>query len=82
MIDIKLIRESPDIVRDNLAKRQDAGIMKIFDDLLIEDEKIRKMKKEIDSLKSNRNKISIEISQLKKEKKDAEKKTFRGVKDS
>ncbi len=71
MLDIKVIRENPSVIRENLEKRQDKDKLKMLDELVKHDRKARELKTETDKLKSERNKLSLEISRLKKEKKDA-----------
>lgn len=69
MLDIKLVRENPKIVKDNLRKRG----MKIreLDSLLQLDKNWRKLKQYNDKLRFERNKISKEINQAKKSGKSA-----------
>lgn len=70
MIDIKLIRENPDLVKENIKKKfQDKKII-LVDKVVKLDNDWRKLKYEEDSLRSERNKISANINKLKKEKKD------------
>ncbi len=66
MLDIKLIRENPDLVKENLKKRigYDVGIV---DEVLKADEKWRDAKKELDNLKAEKNKESKNIAKVKKE---------------
>ena len=73
MIDIKLIRENPELVRKNIKKKfQDEKIF-LVDKVKRLDERWRKLKYEEDNLRSERNKISEQINQIKKQKKDASK---------
>ncbi len=72
MLDIKLIRENPTLVRESLEKRQEKDKLKMLDEVVKQDEKLRKLKIETDKLKSERNKISLEIAKLKKQKKKAD----------
>jgi len=65
MIDIKLIRESPEIVRKNMRDRNMDE--KRVDELIKLDEKWRSLKEEIDKLRAKRNKLSEEINQAKKQ---------------
>jgi len=66
MIDIKLIRENPEIVRESQKKR---GLdVKEIDTLLGLDKKWREIKRENDNLRSERNKISEKINEAKKQK--------------
>ncbi len=71
MIDIKLLRENPDLVKENIKKKFQNEKLKLIDEFIKKDEEWRKLKGEIDSLRAERNKISKEISELKKSGKDA-----------
>jgi seryl-tRNA synthetase len=71
VLDIKLIREKPDFVRERLATRG-AGDETKIDDLLKLDEQRRKFLAEVESLKAQRNKVSKEIGALMGQKKIAE----------
>lgn len=72
MLDINLFRISPDIIRKNLEKRKDERISWV-DEIINLDAQWRSIKQEVDALRSKRNKITLEISQLKKEDKDPSK---------
>lgn len=74
MIDIKVVREYPDLVRENMKKKFQDGKLNLVDEVLKLDGKWRKLKYEEDKLRSERNKISEEINKLMKsgKKKDAE----------
>jgi len=74
MLDIKLIRETPEVVRENLGRRHDKDKLKLLDKVLKTDEKWRELTAKVNDLRSKRNAISIEIAALKKEGKlkDAE----------
>jgi seryl-tRNA synthetase len=69
MLDIKLIREQPELVRENIKRRHDKEKLKLLDELLEEDRKLRKVTTELNELRARRNKVSQEISEMKKEKK-------------
>jgi seryl-tRNA synthetase len=73
MLDIKLIRERPDFVRERLALRG-AGDEARVDEVLTLDERRRKHLNEVEVLKAQRNKASKEIGALMAQKKvgDAE----------
>ncbi len=71
MLDIKLIRDQPDFVRQRLATRG-AGDEKLVDGILQADEQRRKVLAEVESLKAQRNRVSKEIGALMGEKKTAE----------
>lgn len=69
MLDIKFIRENPDLVKENI-HRKGIDNTSVVDNLLSEDELWRKIKYETDLLKSQRNKVSQEINLAKKSGKD------------
>jgi seryl-tRNA synthetase len=71
VLDIKLIREKTDLVRQRLATRNGGDGSKI-DELLKFDELRRKALAEVEALKSQRNKVSKEIGALMGQKKLAE----------
>ena len=71
MLDIKLIREKPDFVKERLATRG-AGDEARIDAVLKLDEERRQILKEVESLKALRNKVSKEIGALMGQKKTAE----------
>lgn len=71
MLDIKLIREKTDFVRERLATRN-AGDEKKLDEILALDEQRRKILNEAEQLKATRNRVSKEIGALMGQKKTAE----------
>jgi seryl-tRNA synthetase len=68
MLDIKLIREQPELVRENLKKRHDKEKLKLLDELLEADRKWRKVTTDINALRARRNELSQEVAKLKKER--------------
>jgi seryl-tRNA synthetase len=74
MLDIKLIRENPKVVEENLKKRGDKEKLKLLNELIKDDKKYRELLKEVEELKHKRNIISNEIAKLKKQGKDVSKK--------
>ena len=67
MIDIKLIRENADLVKENIRKKfQDEKIV-LVDEVKELDIKARELQTEGDSLKADKNKLSKEIGTLMKE---------------
>src|SRR5947208_12102441 len=74
MLDIKLIRERPDFVRQRLATRG-AGDEVHIDELLRLDEQRRKLLAEVEALKAQRNRASREIGALMSQKKIEEAET-------
>jgi len=73
MLDIRLIRENPDLVRKNLKRRQDPEKLKLLEELIAADTKWRKLQAEVNELRMKRNEISKKIALMKKEKKDVKK---------
>ncbi len=71
VLDIKLIREKPDLVRQRLATRG-AGEEQFIDGILRADDQRRKALAEVETLKATRNRISKEIGALMGQKKLAE----------
>jgi seryl-tRNA synthetase len=73
MLDIKFVKESVTIVKENMKKkgREDLDIV---DDVIALDAKWRKLKYDEDNLRSSRNKLSLEVGELKKAGKNADKK--------
>ena len=61
MIDIKLIRENPDMVKENIKKKFQDEKLPLVDEVIELDEKVRKLKLEGDNLRSERNSISSSI---------------------
>ncbi len=80
MIDIKLVREKPEILKDGLKRRQmDPAVI---DQLAELDEKRRMVLTEVETLKAERNKVSKDISTTKDAKEREEKvKAMRDVGD-
>ena len=65
MLDIKLIRDSPSIVKESQKKR---GLDEKEINKVLELDKLwRSLKEEVDSLRNKRNKISREINEAKKQ---------------
>lgn len=73
MIDIKLIRSDPKIVKDNLKKRDEKEKLAWVDEIKELDEKWRSGLKHIEKLRHKRNQVTQEIAKLKQEKKSASK---------
>jgi len=69
MIDIKFIRENPDLVKENIKKKFQNEKLKLVDEVKKKDEQWRKLKYQADKLRSERNQISKEINETKKSKK-------------
>lgn len=72
MLDIKLIREKPDLVKAGLKNRGGRSLPD-FEAAINKDKEWRGVLTELESLRARRNKSADEIGRLKKEKKDASK---------
>ena len=64
MIDIKLLRENPDFVKENIKKKFQDEKLVLVDEVLELDEKLRQYKTDGDKLRSERNRTSKEIGAL------------------
>ena len=64
MIDIKLLRENPEFVKENIKKKFQDEKLVLVDEVLDLDEKLRQYKTDGDKLRSERNKTSKEIGML------------------
>ncbi|MBU2104203.1 MAG: serine--tRNA ligase [Nanoarchaeota archaeon] len=73
MIDIKLIRESPELVKKNIKKKFQDEKLPLVDKVRKLDKDWRKLKFDEDKLRADRNKISNKINELKKSGKNADK---------
>ncbi|MBR4095880.1 MAG: serine--tRNA ligase [Oscillospiraceae bacterium] len=78
MLDIKFVRENPDVVKENIKKKFQDGKILLVDEVIELDAALRAAKTEADELRANRNKVSKEIGGLmaqgKKEEAEAAKK--------
>lgn len=64
MLDIKFLRENPDIVKDNIKKKFQDSKLELVDKVIELDREFRAAKQEADSLRNQRNKISKMIGGL------------------
>jgi seryl-tRNA synthetase len=71
MLDIKLIRENPTLVKDNLSRRGNPENIEMLDKLIKLDKKWRMDLTELNKLRHKRKLATNEIAALKKMKKDA-----------
>ena len=78
MLDIKFVRENPDIVKQNIKNKFQDEKLVLVDEVLKLDQENRDIKQEVEALRANRNKISKQIGALmaqgKKEEAEAVKK--------
>ncbi|MBT3463999.1 serine--tRNA ligase, partial [archaeon] len=71
MLDIKLIRENPEIIKKDLEKRDKLDLIKKVDEIRELDILWRENLQKVEKLKHQRNVLSREVAQLKKAGKDA-----------
>ena len=64
MIDMKLLRENPEAVKENIRKKFQDEKLKLVDEVILLDSESRKTQQEADDLRAKRNKISKEIGGL------------------
>ena len=69
MLDIKFVRNNPEIVKDNIRKKFQDEKLPLVDEAIELDSKIRDLKVEGDTLRAKRNASSGQIGQLMREKK-------------
>ena len=72
MIDIKLIRENKELVKENIKKKFQDEKLPLVDEIYDLDKKVREVQVKVDSLKADKNKLSGEIGKLMKEGKKEE----------
>ena len=69
MLDIKFVRENPEIVKENIKKKFQDEKLPLVDKVIDLDKKIRAFKGEAESLRASRNSLSQQIGALMREKK-------------
>lgn len=67
MLDIKFLRENPDIVKQNIKNKFQDSKLPLVDEVVELDKRNRDIKKEVEALRAERNKISKMIGGLMKE---------------
>jgi len=67
MIDIKLIRTNPELVRENLKRRNDPEKLNLLEEFIEADKTWRSLQTQINELRRKRNELSARIAKLKKE---------------
>jgi len=71
MLDIKLIRANPELVRNNLEKRGDPENLRMLDQLIRYDKRWRQLLTKLNELRHERRLITTDIATLKKKGEDA-----------
>ncbi len=64
MLDIRFVRENPEIVKENIRKKFQDAKLPLVDEVIALDGKLRAVKTEADSLRANRNTLSKQIGIL------------------
>ena len=75
MIDIKFLRENPDVVKENIKKKFQDNKLPLVDEVIALDKELRSYQLKADTLRGDRNRLSKEIGGLmaKGQKEEAEK---------
>jgi seryl-tRNA synthetase len=71
MLDIKLIRENPELVKNNLTKRGNPETIQMLDDLIAIDKEWRVNLTALNEMRHQRKQVTVEIAKLKKSGKEA-----------
>ena len=61
MLDIKFVRNNPDVVKENIKKKFQDAKLPLVDEVIELDKKNREIKQEVEALRAERNKISKQI---------------------
>ena len=64
MLDIKLLRTEPDIVRENIKKKFQDDKLPLVDEVIALDKEFRDAKQKAEALRNKRNVVSKEIGML------------------
>src|SRR3989442_3498556 len=71
MLDVNLLRERPEVIRENLVKRGDTARLPVLEDAVRWDREWREAQRELDGLRHQRNVVTSEIRELEKAGRDA-----------
>ncbi|MDA4135723.1 MAG: serine--tRNA ligase [Thaumarchaeota archaeon] len=66
MLDVKLLRESPDVIRNDLRRREWSDKLPLVDEAIQLDKKWRELKKQVDDLRHRQNQLTDEIAGMKR----------------
>ncbi len=64
MLDIRFVRENPEIVKQNIKNKFQDHKMSLVDEVIALDQENRNIKQEVESLRAEKNKISKKIGML------------------
>jgi len=71
VLDIRLVRETPDVVRRDLAKRGDEARTRLLEDVIRKDKEWREALQKVEALRRRRNEITRDVAEAKRGKRDA-----------
>ena len=66
MLDVKLLRESPEVIRDDLRKRAMLDRLSSVDEAIRCDQEWRKLKTQVEELRHKQNQLTAEVASLKR----------------
>lgn len=61
MLDIKFLRQNPDVVKENIKKKFQDEKLPLVDEVIELDKRNREIKGEVEALRAEKNKVSKEI---------------------
>ena len=74
MLDVKLLRETPDVIRNDLRKRGMLERLPLVDEAVTCDQEWRRLKTQVEELRHDQNKLTAEVARLKRAGKSTEEK--------
>ena len=63
MLDIKFLRQNPDVVKENIKKKFQDEKLPLVDEVIELDKRNREIKGEVEALRAEKNKVSKEIGE-------------------
>ena len=69
MLDIRFVRENPEVVKQNIKNKFQMAKLPMVDEVIALDKENREIKQEVESLRAQRNKLSKQIGALMGQKK-------------
>ena len=64
MLDIKFLRENPEIVKQNIRNKFQDAKLPLVDEVIVLDKENREIKQEVEVLRAERNRLSKQIGAL------------------
>lgn len=71
MLDMKFVRENPDLTKESLRRRGDLDKVQLVDQLLENDKNWRSLQTEVNNLRNKRNRLTEDIAKLRRQGADA-----------